>query len=195
MKRGLVLQRFLVCAVAAIASFESADLRAEAVLDTSSTDVATESPRTNSVGLDEIVVTARRRSEDNQQAPIAITAFNAQDIQRLGITSVGNLGAQTPSLNFQESPYDTFGSFIGIRGQQATEIIITQTPPVGIYVDDVYYPNTLTTSLENFEGIDQVEVLKGPQGTLYGRNTTGGAIKIATKLPDYGATSGDIQVV
>ena len=194
MKRGLVLQRFLVCAVAAIASFESADLRAEAVLDTSSTDVATESPRTISAGLDEIVVTARRRSEDNQQAPIAITAFNAQDIQRLGITSVGNLGAQTPSLNFQESPYDTFGSFIGIRGQQATEIIITQTPPVGIYVDDVYYPNTLTTSLENFEGIDQVEVLKGPQGTLYGRNTTGGAIKIATKLPDYGATSGDIQV-
>src|SRR5712672_1063970 len=194
MKRGLVLQRFLVCAVAAIASFESADLRAEAVLDTSSTDVATESPRTISAGLDEIVVTARRRSEDNQQAPIAITAFNAQDMQRLGITSVGNLVAQTPSLNFQESAYDTFGSFIGIRGQQATEIIITQTPPVGIYVDDVYYPNTLTTSLENFEGIDQVEVLKGPQGTLYGRNTTGGAIKIATKLPDYGATSGDIQV-
>ncbi len=73
MKRGLVLQRFLVCAVAAIASFESADLRAEAALDTSSTDVATESPRTNSAGLDEIVVTARRRSEDNQQAPIAIT--------------------------------------------------------------------------------------------------------------------------
>src|SRR5712672_2897283 len=62
MKRGLVLQRFLVCAVAAIASFESADLRAEAVLDTSSTDVATESPRTISAGLDEIVVTARRRS-------------------------------------------------------------------------------------------------------------------------------------
>ena len=75
-----------------------------------------------------------------------------------------------------------------MRGQQATEIIITQTPPVGIYVDDVYYPNTLMTSLENFEGIDQVEVLKGPQGTLYGRNTTGGAIKITTKLPDYDAT-------
>jgi iron complex outermembrane receptor protein len=149
---------------------------------------------TESGGLEEILVTARKRSEDNQQAPIAITAFNTQDIQRLGITSVGDLGGQTPGLNFQQSPYDAFGSFIGIRGQQATEIIITQTPPVGIYVDDVYYPNTLTTSLENFEGIDQVEVLKGPQGTLYGRNTTGGAVKITTKLPDYDATSGDVQI-
>ena len=194
MRGELVLQRFLVCAVAAVASFESADLRAQAALETSSTNEATESSKGNPAGLDEIVVTARKRSEDNQQAPIAITAFNAQDMQRLGITSVGNLGAQTPSLNFQQSPYDSFGSFIGIRGQQATEIIITQTPPVGIYVDDVYYPNTLTTSLENFEGIDQVEVLKGPQGTLYGRNTTGGAIKITTKLPDYSATSGDIQL-
>ena len=81
-----------------------------------------------------------------------------------------------------------------MRGQQATEVIITQTPPVGMYVDDVYYPNTLTTSLENLEGIEQVEVLKGPQGTLYGRNTTGGAVKITTKLPDYDSTSGDVQI-
>jgi iron complex outermembrane recepter protein len=155
---------------------------------------ATSAANTTSAGLDEIVVTARKRSEDNQQAPIAITAFNTQDIQRLGITSVADLGAQTPSLNFQQSPYDVFGSFIGMRGQQATEIIITQTPPVGMYVDDVYYPNTLTTSLENLEGIEQVEVLKGPQGTLYGRNTTGGAVKITTKLPDYDAVSGDVQI-
>jgi iron complex outermembrane receptor protein len=110
------------------------------------------------------------------------------------MTSVENLGTQTPSLNFQQSPYDAFGSFIGIRGQQATEIVITQTPPVGIYVDDVYYPNTLATSLGNFEGVEQVEVLKGPQGTLYGRNTTGGAIKITTRLPDYSETSGDVKV-
>jgi iron complex outermembrane receptor protein len=162
--------------------------------ESSSTDAASESSNATSVGLDEIVVTARKRSEDNQQAPVAITAFNSQDIQRLGITSVTDLGTQTPSLNFQQSPYDVFGSFIGMRGQQATEVIVTQTPPVGLYVDDVYYPNTLMTSLENLEGIDQVEVLKGPQGTLYGRNTTGGAVKITTKLPDYDATSGDFQV-
>ena len=189
MARELAIPCFLASVAAGLALVPIGSLAAESTAVTAEAAAATESG-----ALEEILVTARKRSEDNQQAPIAITAFNTQDIQRLGITSVGDLGAQTPGLNFQQSPYDAFGSFIGIRGQQATEIIITQTPPVGIYVDDVYYPNTLTTSLENFEGIDQVEVLKGPQGTLYGRNTTGGAVKITTKLPDYDATSGDIQI-
>jgi iron complex outermembrane receptor protein len=196
MARQLAIPSIWASVAAGVALFAIGSLASESltVAAQTTTDEVAESSTGSSAGLDEIVVTARKRSEDNQQAPIAITAFNAQDIQRLGITSVGDLGGQTPSLNFQQSPYDAFGSFIGIRGQQATEIIITQTPPVGIYVDDVYYPNTLTTSLENLEGIDQVEVLKGPQGTLYGRNTTGGAVKITTKLPDYDAISGDVQV-
>jgi iron complex outermembrane recepter protein len=188
MDRELAMASILTRAVAGVA------LLAIGCMTAQSLAVAAETVSGEAAGLDEIVVTARKRSEDNQKASIAITAFNAQDIQRLGITSIGNLGEQTPSLNFQQSPYDSFGSFIGIRGQQATEIIITQTPPVGIYVDDVYYPNTLTTSLENLDGISQVEVLKGPQGTLYGRNTTGGAVKITTKLPDYDATSGDVKI-
>jgi iron complex outermembrane recepter protein len=182
----------LAVAAETAAAAETTAVTADA--SATATDEAAGSSKEPSAGLSEIVVTARKRSEDNQQAPIAITAFNTQDIQRLGITSVADLGTQTPSLNFQQSPYDTFGSFIGMRGQQATEVIITQTPPVGMYVDDVYYPNTLTTSLENLEGIEQVEVLKGPQGTLYGRNTTGGAVKITTKLPDYDSTSGDVQI-
>ena len=185
----------LVCTATALTALGPADLRAQAAGDPQQAATAQNlNTQSNSDGLSEIVVTARKRSEDNQQAPIAITAFGTRDIQRLGMTSVENLGTQTPSLNFQQSPYDAFGSFIGIRGQQATEIVITQTPPVGIYVDDVYYPNTLATSLANFEGVEQVEVLKGPQGTLYGRNTTGGAIKITTRLPDYSATSGDLEV-
>jgi iron complex outermembrane recepter protein len=196
MTKALFPPCVLVCTAATITALSPADLRAQAAAGdaqqvTTAQNVNTQS---NSDALSEIVVTARKRSEDNQLAPIAITAFGSQDLQRLGMTSVENLGAQTPSLNFQQSPYDAFGSFIGMRGQQATEIVITQTPPVGIYVDDVYYPNTLATSLENFEGVDQVEVLKGPQGTLYGRNTTGGAIKITTRLPDYSETSGDIKV-
>jgi iron complex outermembrane recepter protein len=185
----------LVCAAATIAALSPAGLRAQAaaVDPQQATTAQNLNTQSNSDGLSEIVVTARKRSEDNQLAPIAITAFGTQDMQRLGMTSIENLGTQTPSLNFQQSPYDFFGSFIGIRGQQATETVITQTPPVGIYVDDVYYPNTLATSLENFEGVEQVEVLKGPQGTLYGRNTTGGAIKITTRLPDYSETSGDFK--
>ena len=198
MARELAIPCILASVAAAVALFPIGTRATESSAVTAETSSGTEATAgtaaTDSGGLAEIVVTARKRSEDNQQAPIAITAFNTQDIQRLGITSVADLGTQTPSLNFQQSPYDTFGSFIGMRGQQATEIIITQTPPVGMYVDDVYYPNTLTTSLENLEGISQVEVLKGPQGTLYGRNTTGGAVKITTKLPDYDATSGDVQI-
>jgi iron complex outermembrane receptor protein len=196
MTNGLFSPCVLACTAATIAALSPADLRAQAAAGDpqQATTAQNVNTQANSDALSEIVVTARKRSEDNQLAPIAITAFGAQDLQRLKMTSVENLGTQTPSLNFQQSPYDAFGSFIGMRGQQATEIVITQTPPVGIYVDDVYYPNTLATSLENFEAVEQVEVLKGPQGTLYGRNTTGGAIKITTRLPDYSATSGDLKV-
>jgi iron complex outermembrane receptor protein len=198
MARELAIPCFLARVAAAVALFViggvAADSLAEAADAGPGAEASADTSATDSGGLQEIVVTARKRSEDNQLAPIAITAFNTQDMQRMGITSVGDLGTQTPSLNFQQSPYDSFGSFIGIRGQQATEVIITQTPPVGIYVDDVYFPNTLMTSIMNFEGVDQIEVLKGPQGTLYGRNTTGGAVKITTKLPDYDGTSGDIDV-
>jgi iron complex outermembrane receptor protein len=145
-------------------------------------------------GLEAIVVTARKRSEDLQRTPISITAFTQQDLETHGVRSVLSLASQTPSLSFQQSPYDAVGSYIGMRGQQATDIVITQTPPVGIYVDDVYYSTTLATTLENFQGVEQIEVLKGPQGTLYGRNTTGGAIKIATKMPDYSGVNGDVKI-
>ena len=150
--------------------------------------------RADSGALEEILVTARKRSEDLQRTPISITAFTKQDLENHGVVSVSSLAAQTPSLSFQSSPYDSIGSYIGMRGQQATDIVITQTPPVGIYVDDVYYPTTLATQLENFQGVEQIEVLKGPQGTLYGRNTTGGAIKITTKMPDYSGVNGDVKI-
>ena len=88
-------------------------------------------PQVTSGGLQEIVVTARKRAEDIQQTPIAITAFTSDDLESHGIVAIQNLAAQTPSLSFQSSPYDSVGSYIGMRGQQATDIVITQTPPVG----------------------------------------------------------------
>jgi iron complex outermembrane receptor protein len=149
---------------------------------------------TTTGGLEEIIVTARKRSEDVQTTPIAITALSQSDLENRDILDVRSLAKDTPSLAFQQSTYDPLGSFIGIRGQQQTDIVITQTPPVGMYVDGVYYPTSLLTDLDNFERVQQIEVLKGPQGTLYGRNTTGGAVNITTKLPDYDGVSGTAKV-
>jgi iron complex outermembrane recepter protein len=195
MKWESVEPRLWLSTVAAVAAFLPGAVfsrPADSLPADSSTADANSQP--DSGGLEEIVVTARKRSEDIQQTPIAITAFTRDDLANHGIVAIQNLAAQTPSLSFQSSPYDSVGSFIGMRGQQATDIVITQTPPVGIYVDDVYYPTTLATQLENFQGVQQIEVLKGPQGTLYGRNTTGGAIKITTQLPDYSGVNGEAKV-
>src|SRR5882757_7668394 len=187
--------RLWLSAVAAVAAFlPGAVFSRPADSQPADSSTADANSQSASGGLEEIVVTARKRSEDIQQTPIAITAFTRDDLTNHGIVAIQSLAAQTPSLSFQSSPYDTVGSFIGMRGQQSTDIVITQTPPVGIYVDDVYYPTTLATQLENFQGVQQIEVLKGPQGTLYGRNTTGGAIKITTQLPDYSGVNGEAKV-
>ena len=201
MKWESVAPCLLVGSIVAMGVIQSDDARAQssptllAATGTAGTDSRADTDsRVDSGALEEIVVTARKRSEDLQRTPISITAFTKQDLENHGVVSVSSLASQTPSLSFQSSPYDPIGSYIGMRGQQATDIVITQTPPVGIYVDDVYYPTTLATQLENFQGVEQIEVLKGPQGTLYGRNTTGGAIKITTKMPDYSGVNGDVKI-
>jgi iron complex outermembrane recepter protein len=201
MKWESVAPCLLVGSIVAMGVIQSDDARAQssptllAATGTAGTDSRADTDsRVGSGALEEIVVTARKRSEDLQRTPISITAFTKQDLENHGVVSVSSLASQTPSLSFQSSPYDPVGSYIGMRGQQATDIVITQTPPVGIYVDDVYYPTTLATQLENFQGVEQIEVLKGPQGTLYGRNTTGGAIKITTKMPDYSGVNGDVKI-
>jgi iron complex outermembrane recepter protein len=195
MSRELAVPYLLASTVAAIVMFPFGFVHAQISTDQQAAGVASaEASTADSGGLEEIVVTARKRSEDLQRTPISITAFSEQDLENHNVTALQNLAEQTPSLSFQVSPYDPFGSYIGIRGQQSTDVVITQTPPVGIYVDDVYYPTTLATQLENFQGVQQIEVLKGPQGTLYGRNTTGGAIKITTKLPDFTGVTGDVKV-
>src|SRR6202023_2681984 len=201
MKWESVAPCLLVGSVVAMGVIQSDDARAQssptllAAAGTAGTDSRADTDsRVDSGALEEIVVTARKRAEDLQRTPISITAFTKQDLENHGVVSVSSLASQTPSLSFQSSPYDPIGSYIGMRGQQATDIVITQTPPVGIYVDDVYYPTTLATQLENFQGVQQIEVLKGPQGTLYGRNTTGGAIKITTQLPDYSGVNGEAKI-
>lgn len=112
--------------------------------------------------IEEVVVTATRRSESQQVVPIAISAFTAGDLDRSGINSVQDLGLQTPGLTIsnQSGAMSPF-----IRGVGAADNTVGQEAAVSTYVDGVYIPSTYGALFE-FNNIDRVEVLKGPQGTL-----------------------------
>jgi iron complex outermembrane receptor protein len=134
-------------------------------------------------GVEEIVVTAQKRSEKIQATPLSITAFSAVDLEKMGFTNFADLTNKVPSLAI--TPYAFAGSILEvfIRGVGQSDVVnISRDPGVGIYLDDVYLARStaLTTDLGD---IERIEVLRGPQGTLYGRNTIGGAIKFVTAPP------------
>lgn len=139
--------------------------------------VATE---TTTFSEDEILVTAQRREERLQDIPIAISAFGASQIERQGIISIESIAPRVPSVYF--------GSFGALRPQLYIRGIGTRTfdpgseSSVGVFADDVYLGRS-SGSFGAIRDIERVEVLRGPQGTLYGRNTIGGAINVITKGP------------
>ena len=126
-----------------------------------------------------IVVTARKREETLQDVPVAVTAVTGELIEKRGLTQVKDVAALTPSLNVNS---DGVGRvFLAVRGV-GTTLVGTVQPGVGIFVDGVYQPNT--SYLNNpLVDVERVEVLRGPQGTLYGKNTLGGAISVITRQP------------
>lgn len=133
-------------------------------------------------GLEEIVVTAQRREEKLQEVPISITALTETDLELAGVRDLADIGFLVPNLRLQRAP--SFDSAIQatIRGQTQDTLLLDRDPSVGLYIDDIYIPRSrgvLTTLFDT----GRVEVLKGPQGTLFGRNTTGGAIRIVTNKP------------
>jgi len=135
--------------------------------------------------LEEITVTARKREEGLQSTPIAISAFSGDSLEYRGVTNVGEIAAFTPNLSFQNNP--SFGgasnsAAIYIRGVGQKEFLPTVDPGVGLYVDGVYIARSVGGILDLVD-VERIEVLKGPQGTLFGRNTIGGAISITTKKP------------
>ncbi len=128
-----------------------------------------------STDVDAVVVTAQKRSENIQQVPISIQAFSGKQLQSLGIKSSVDLGAVTPNVDI---------ALVAGPGNQPI-ITIRGIGPNGVYVDEVYLSSPAEQSFATFD-LDRVEVLKGPQGTLYGRNTSGGAIDFVTRKPtDY----------
>lgn len=127
----------------------------------------------------EIVVTARKREERLKDIPVAATAISGEVIERRGLVSIKDVAKLTPSLNVNS---DGAGRvFVAIRGVGVT-LVQTVQPGVGIFIDGIYQPNT--SYLNNpLVDVDRVEVLRGPQGTVYGKNTLGGAINVVTRQP------------
>ncbi len=134
------------------------------------------------ITLEEIVVTAERRERNLQTTPLAVTALSELQMERRNITETIDLGRQVPLLIAYNNV--TLGASLAywLRGIGSTESLATFDPPVLTYVDEVANPRQNANNLELVE-IERMEVLRGPQGTLFGRNTTGGAVNIITKKP------------
>ncbi|MGY6517760.1 MAG: TonB-dependent receptor [Lysobacteraceae bacterium] len=133
--------------------------------------------------LDAIAVTARRREETLQDVPVAVTAFTPETLDSLNINDLGDLGAQVPNLTVYAARGSNSTITAYIRGVGQADPLWGVDPGVGIYLDDVYVARPQGALLDVFD-VAGVEVLRGPQGTLYGKNTIGGAIKyISSPLP------------
>jgi len=140
-----------------------------------------EADATAGVTLEEVTVTAQRRAESLQNVPIAITAVTAADLQRNGIHELGTLCGQVPGLTF--SPFAPGQNIVSLRGVSSNDDGAGTDNSVAVFVDDVYLGRVSNINPEMFD-VDRVEVLRGPQGTLYGKNTIGGAINIISSRPD-----------
>ena len=130
--------------------------------------------------LAEIVVTAQKRSESLQEVPISIVAFSGDDIERLNISNTIDLVKNIPGMTGVNNVGLPQAAAYFIRGIGQDESVSTMDPAVGTFVDGVFMSRQIANNSRLYD-LESVEVLKGPQGTLYGRNTTGGAVRIITK--------------
>lgn len=139
-----------------------------------------EATQAESTQVDDIVVTAQRRAENLQRVPIVITAVSSEQLAQSGVTSLPTLGTVAPGLNARTSGGGVFQP--SIRGIGTSSNVVEN--PVALYIDGVYLPNQNEGNQE-LPDVEQVAVLKGPQGTLFGRNATGGVIQITTRRPSH----------
>lgn len=142
--------------------------------------------QTPQAGIADIVVTAQRRAENVQDVPIAVAAFTGEQLQERGVGNVAQLSNATPNVTLSPSGQivSSPSSLSGfIRGIGQDEFSVQFEPGVGTYIDGVYLARTVGANV-NLLDIGRIEVLKGPQGTLFGRNTIGGAISIVTRDPE-----------
>ncbi len=138
---------------------------------------------------DEIIVEATRRQTSLQNTPVAVSALNEDAIESIVPRDLGDIAQLVP--NFSASKVTGFNAAsFAIRGATQTDIIVYSEPQVGVTLDDFVVPHVQTQLLDLFD-IEQVEVLRGPQGTLFGKNTTAGVVTVRTKQPELGVVQGD----
>ncbi len=133
-------------------------------------------------GIGEIVVTAQKREENIQDVPIAISAVSSKFLESRGITSIYALESIAPNVKIERAPSNKTAAQIAIRGSVTINPAITWEPAVGLYLDGVYVAK-VQGSIFDIADLERVEVLRGPQGTLYGRNALAGAINLVTRKP------------
>jgi iron complex outermembrane receptor protein len=147
-------------------------------------------------GIGDIVVTARRREESIQNVPISVAAFGGNTLAERQIDSSDKLTQLAPNVQFSAvapASGNSSSSAIFIRGVGQTDFLASTDPGVGFYVDGVYFARASGTAISLLD-VDRVEVLRGPQGTLFGRNTVGGAIQVFSARPNFNRISGNVGV-
>jgi len=162
----------------ALPAFAQADQAAAAVAENDAVESA------------EIVVSARRRDERLIDVPVAVTAFSQADLQKFQAVDLSGLQAAAPNLNLVQGRGSAASANIFIRGIGQPDALQTFDPAVGIYVDGVYL-SRIQGALLNLFDVERIEVLRGPQGTLYGKNTTGGALSIVSRKPSFTTTKAE----
>ncbi|MBH5323473.1 TonB-dependent receptor [Aurantiacibacter sediminis] len=139
-----------------------------------------------------IIVTAQRREQSLQEVPIAVTAVSGEELAARSAIDVSDIAQFTPSVTIQGASRSSGGgtnAAIFVRGIGQDEFLITFDPGVGIYIDGIYLGRT-TGSILDLADLERIEVLRGPQGTLFGRNSVGGAIQIVSRKPELGVVEG-----
>lgn len=180
----------VTCSIMAVAAGLSADSSALAQsAGSAAVDAATEDSA--GPGLQDIIVTARRRAESAQSAPLPVTAISGAQIDQLAVARLSGIAQLAPSLKVTQASGSANAPVVFIRGIGTIATTLYSEPSVGIYIDGAYTPRPQGNSLD-LPDIERIEVLRGPQGTLFGRNTVGGAILLGTTEPKDDA-SGRVQ--
>ena len=173
--------RIMALALAGASSIATAAHGQATAGDAPVSDTAPPARPENTIGLADIVVTAQRREESLQKVPVAVTAISSEQIDQLRVTNVKNLAGVAPSLQVNNQGLSSNSTII-IRGIASGTSNNAVDPKVGIYIDGVYVGRTVG-SIFDLADIQRVEVLRGPQGTLFGRNATSGAISLVSAPP------------